>query len=71
MSSMLKDADICARRVQLFDNALVVSAFRTTVLKAGHFTGDAVGPFQVLDEIVCKGSDIAGRFRERRANVDG
>ena len=42
---MLKDVDICAKRVQLFDDALVLTAFRTTVLKAENLTGDAVGPF--------------------------
>ena len=70
MSSMLKDADICARLI-LFDDALVVTVFRTTVLNAGNFTGDALGPFQVLDEIVCKSSNVARWFRERRADVDG
>ena len=71
MTSMLKDANISAWRVQLFDDALIITAFRATMLEAGNFTGDAVGPLQVLDKIIHKSTNVAQRFRERRADVDG
>ena len=42
MTSMLNDVDINAGRGQLFDDALIITAFRATMLRAGHSTGDAV-----------------------------
>ena len=71
MSSILKDADIGAWRVQLFDYSLIITAFRATMLEARNFTGDALGPLQVLDEIICKGTDVTRRFGERRPDVNG
>ena len=51
---MLKDADIGAGNVQLFDESLIVTAFRATMLETGNFTGDAVKRLQVFDEIIAK-----------------
>ena len=70
MTSVLKDAEIGAGRVQLFDDALIITTCRAT-MEAGYFPGNAVGPLQVLDKIICKSPYVARRFRERRADVDG
>ena len=39
--------------------------------EAGNFAGDAIGPLQVLGKIIRKSSDVARRFREWLADVDG
>ena len=59
------------RRARItFDDVLIITAFRATMLKGENFTGDAVGPLQVLYEIICKSPNVARRFRERRTDVD-
>ena len=57
MTSMLMDANICAGHLQLFDDALIITALRATMLKVGNFTCNAVGPLQVLDEIILYGTN--------------
>ena len=71
MSPVLLDANIDAGCIQLSDDGFVITPFRATVLDTGDFPGDAVGPLQVLDEIDCKCTNVARRFRERCADVDG
>ena len=70
MSTMLTDANIGAGHEQLFDDALVITVFRATMLLAGHFTGIVVGPIHVLDQIISKRTNFVGRFQKRRSDVD-
>ena len=46
---MLQDANISTGRVQLCDDALIITALQATMLKTGNFTNDAVKLLQVLD----------------------
>ena len=70
VAAMLENAHEDAGFVELLNYTLVVARFGAFVLCARHFTGDAIGPFEVLHEIVSVCADVVGRLGQRRTDVD-
>ena len=70
VAAMLENAHEDAGFVELFNYPLVVARFGAFVLRSRHFTGDAIGPFEVLHKIVSVCADVVGRLGQRRTDVD-